>query len=304
MDLEEFRAFLAVVETGSFLAAATNLGMARATLRRRVEALEARAGVPLLERSPRGVVATESGAVLAARGRAVLQEASALVASVRELGREPVGELRVTLPVGLPPQVLAAVLAATRAAYPKLALDLRFADDPAAAPLTDADLLVHFGAAAPPGSWLSYEVLPVEERLIASAEYLRRRGAPRGVEDLAGHELFSWCAPGEDGRVWATRSGETVEVAPALICADAHLIHQCVHAGLGIGYVPDGGLPVEGAAAPVVPVLPELIGRASSLRVSVPEALASSPKLRAVVRQVQGFAEQTFGARAGAGRGA
>ena len=93
MDLEEFRAFIAVVETGSFLAAATNLNLARATLRRRVDALEARAGVPLLERSARGVVVTEAGSLLASRGRHVLQEASALIASVREIGREPVGVL-------------------------------------------------------------------------------------------------------------------------------------------------------------------------------------------------------------------
>lgn len=44
MDLEELRAFLDVVQTGSFLAAADSLGVSRTTLRRRVEALEARAG--------------------------------------------------------------------------------------------------------------------------------------------------------------------------------------------------------------------------------------------------------------------
>ena len=73
MDLEELRSFLAVVETGSFLAAATNLGVARATLRRRVDALEARAGVPLLERTARGVTVTEAGSVLMARGRQVVK---------------------------------------------------------------------------------------------------------------------------------------------------------------------------------------------------------------------------------------
>jgi DNA-binding transcriptional LysR family regulator len=124
MDLEEFRSFLAVVETGSFLAAATTLNMARATLRRRVEALEARAGVPLLERTARGVVLTEAGVLLAARGRKVMQEASALVASVREIGREPVGVLRIGLPVGLPPQALSQLFAAMRATYPRLAIQI------------------------------------------------------------------------------------------------------------------------------------------------------------------------------------
>lgn len=290
MDLEEFRAFLAVAETGSFLAAANNLNVARATLRRRVEALEARAGVPLLERSARGVVLTEAGSVLAAKGRSVLQEASALIASVREIGREPVGVLRVVLPVGLPPHAISGALAAMRATYPRLMLQIRLCEVPGDEALADTDLVVHFGAGPLPGSWLSYEVLRMREWLIASADYLRRRGTPAKVADLAGHELLSWCAPGEDGRVWPTRGGEPVEVDPVLVCADVHLIRQCVISGLGIGYVPDALLPDPGVPdGTIVPVLAAEVGRERSLHLAVPTALASSPKLRAVVKQIQEF---------------
>lgn len=291
MDLEEFRAFIAVAETGSFLAAANNLNVARATLRRRVEALEARAGVPLLERSARGVVLTEAGSVLAVKGRSVLQEASALVASVREIGREPVGVLRVLLPVGLPPHALAGVLAGMRATYPRLMLQVRFCEVPGDEALADTDLVVHFGGVGPlPGSWLSYEVMKTREWLIASTDYLQRRGTPTKVADLAGHELLSWCAPGEDGRVWPTRSGEPLEVDPMLVCADVHLIRQCVIAGLGIGYVPDAMLPDPGVPyGAIVPVLSEEVGRERSLHLAVPTALAHSPKLRAVVKQIQEF---------------
>lgn len=295
MDLEEFRAFLAVAETGSFLAAAVNLNVARATLRRRVEALEARAGVPLLERSARGVVLTEAGALLAARGRAVVQEASSLVASVREIGREPVGVLRVLLPVGLPPHAMALLFAAMRSLYPKLMMQARFAEEPGDAALTDIDLVVHFGVGPLPGSWLSYEVMRTRERLIASADYLQRRGTPTKVEELAGHELLSWCAPGEDGRVWPTRTGEALEVDPALVCADVHLIRQLVLLGQGIGYVPDAQLPDPGVPdGTIVPVLPEVVGRDRSLHMAVPTALANSPKLRAMVKQIQAFAARSF----------
>ena len=122
MDLEELRAFLTVAETGSFLAAEQRLGMPRATLRRRVEALEARAGVPLLHRSRQGVSLTVAGMSLAERGGLVAQEAAALVASVRELGREPAGLLRVQLPPGMPPQILAQLFAAIRATWGKLSV--------------------------------------------------------------------------------------------------------------------------------------------------------------------------------------
>lgn len=298
MDLEEFRSFLAVVETGSFLAAATNLGVARATLRRRVDALEARAGVPLLERSARGVLVTEAGALLAARGRLVVQEASALVASLRELGREPVGSLRVLLPVGLPPHALAPLYAALRGAYPRLSIQLRHCDHAVGDLLDDVDLVVHFAAVGPTGPWLSYEVLHVREWLVASPDYLARRGVPTSIEALMGHELLTWAPPGEDSRLLPTLTGEGFEVEPSLITTDIHLIRQCVLAGLGIGFIPDAGLPDPGVADTVlVPVLPELVGRERTLHVAVPAALAESPKLRAVVHNIRTFAEHVARAR-------
>lgn len=122
MDLEELQAFLHVVKHGSFHAAAEATGMPRTTLRRRVESLQARSGVPLLESNRQGVVLTEAGRALAGRGQAMVEEASALVSSIREIGREPSGLLRLVLPVGLPPHHMAPIFASIRSMYPRLRL--------------------------------------------------------------------------------------------------------------------------------------------------------------------------------------
>ena len=103
MDLEETRAFLAVLDHGSFKAAAERVRQPRATLRRRVEALEARAGVSLFERSRSGVCPTPAGNLFARQARVMLRETNTLLAALREIGDEPTGELRVGVPVGLPP---------------------------------------------------------------------------------------------------------------------------------------------------------------------------------------------------------
>ena len=102
MDLEELRLFLAVAQHGAFNAAADSLGVPRSTLRRRVDALEARARTPLLNRTAQGIALTEAGKVLAERGRTMLEGASALLDSISEVGVEPVGILRVVMPVGPP----------------------------------------------------------------------------------------------------------------------------------------------------------------------------------------------------------
>lgn len=292
MDLEELRAFLDVAETGSFLAAAEALGVSRTTLRRRVEALEARAGVALLKSTRTGILLTEAGEVLAQRGRIMMQETSALLASIREVGRAPAGLLRVVLPVGLPPHLLTPLFGLLRTRYPLLRVQASFSDDPLGEPLDNVDMAVHFGEDSPKGPWLSHVVLSAHEGLIASADYLRRRGTPRSVEQLRDHELFSWAAPGEDACLWPMRGGLSFRVEPALIAPDIHLIRSCCLAGQGIGRVPGVALAeVMGAEEGLVPVLPEVVGRERAIRISVPEALSEIPKIKLVLGHIRDFLE-------------
>lgn len=291
MDLAELRAFIAVVEAGSFLGAARALGVSRTTLRRQVGSLEARAGVPLLEGAQSGVRPTEAGHALARQGRTMMEEASALLASIRELGHEPTGTLRVVLPVGLPPHVLTPLFAALRRAYPRLGVHCRFSNDPLGEALVDIDIAVHFGQDAPRGQWISHIVLRPREWLIASRDYLALRGTPRSIEDLAQHDLFAWQAPGEDARVWRTLKGTPFTVQPALVASDIHFIRHCCISGLGIGLLPDALLPDPGLDPDLlVPVLPDLVGQERAVRVSVPAALAEIPKVRMVVERVRRFA--------------
>lgn len=292
MDLEELRAFLSVVETGSFLAAERSLNVPRATLRRRVDSLEARAGVPLLNRTRLGVGPTDAGAVLAARGRLMVLEATALVSSIRELGREPSGTLRVLLPVGLPPEVLVTLFSALRQAHPRLSVQVRFSDDPVGGLLDGIDLAMHFGDRSPPGPWTSYEVLRVREWLIASADYLARRGTPTTLDELAAHDLLSWEAPGEDPRSWPLLTGAWIAVAPTLIATSIHFLRQCVIAGHGIALLPDAQLPDPGVAPGfMVPLMEDLVGRERAVRLVVPTALADLPKIKAVIQHVRAFIE-------------
>jgi DNA-binding transcriptional LysR family regulator len=290
MDLEELRAFLAVAETGSFLTAAKSLRLSRATLRRRIDQLEARAGVPLVDRTRVGASLTEAGTVLAARGRLMVQEASALIESVREVGSEPAGTLRVLLPVGLPPHVLTPLLAHIRQRYPRLSFRLHFSDDPIGGLIENVDLAIHFGESSPPGPWVSRELVRLRVWAVASAEYLARRGTPRAVEDLAQHDLLAWESPGDDGRIWPTRRGGTFSVTPVLVTRHIHLIRQFAIAGLGIALVPDAMVPDPGVApGALMPVLPEVIGREVALRIVVPAVLSEIPRIRAMLDLLKPF---------------
>lgn len=288
MDLEALRAFLAVVETGSFVSAATTLRWARATLRRRVDELEQSAGVPLLVRTGQGATPTEAGRVLAARGREILAESAALLSSVREVGAAPSGLVRVVLPVGLPPDVLLPIYASVRAQHPKLRLSVRTSDDPVSELLHDVDVAICFGAHPPEGPWVTREILRVEERVLASPGYLEAHGTPRDVGELVERALFVWAAPAEREATLRLRRGGTRRVSPALHGSDIHFLRQCAAAGLGLVYAPDAGVPgVDGLS--LVPVLEAEVGATRSLRVVLPSALADIPRIRAVLEVAEGL---------------
>ena len=296
MDLEELRGFLAVVETGSMLGAATNLGIPRGTLRRRVDALEARAGVPLLERSAKGVTATEAGRLLAERGRRLLAEGSALLASVRELGREPGGTVRLHLPIGMPPQALVAYAELLRAMAPRLGLSVRVREDPLAGLNDEIDLALHFGEREYPPAWLAHELLSAPVRILASPEYLARHGRPPTIDALHEHPLASWVVPGRRPDQWPRLGGGSVSVRPVLVSNDAHMLRQHACAGLVLALLPDADLdPLGLSADPLIPVLEDVVGARIPLTLAVPRALAQSPRITRVVALMRQFASRSKG---------
>jgi len=295
VDLESLRAFLAVVESGSFVSAATLLRCSRASVRRRVDELEASVGTALLVRSEQGATPTRAGELLATRGREILRETSSVVASVRELAASGAGTLRIALPVGLPPKLLSLCFASVRAAQPGLRLHIRFAEDPIALLVHDLDVAVTFGDAPAEGPWVTRVVVRVPQRLLASPAYLAARGTPTSVEDLARHDLLVWEGPERVATGLPLRAGGRVSVTPTLVSSDLHTLRVLASDGLGIVYAVDGGLPADVAAGPeLVPVLDDLVGCERVLRVVMPTGLSEIPRILAALELLRAMSQPTL----------
>jgi len=106
MTLQQLRAFLAIVEFGSFRRAARELGLSQAGLTNSVQALEADLGVSLLNRTAQGVTPTDDGERLLARAQLIDREAARAVEEARRSRGDPVGSLH----VGVGPTPTAALL--------------------------------------------------------------------------------------------------------------------------------------------------------------------------------------------------
>lgn len=105
VQLRSLLALVAVVEEGSFVAAAQRLGYSRSTISHQIAQLEAAVGTALVVRGSgsRSVTVTPAGAVVVAHGRAVLRLLESAEAKVAELGREQRGVLRLRFVGSLAP---------------------------------------------------------------------------------------------------------------------------------------------------------------------------------------------------------
>lgn len=284
MDFEELRAFLAIAREGSLLGAAVALGMPRTTLRRRVEALEARLGAPLLTRDKGGAQLTEAGRALFEEGPLLMEQTQTVLSVVRQAGQRPQGRLRVALPIGMAPQALVPAFVLVRARYPDLSFRVLIHPDPISRLRDDADLALDLGFADPPGPLSARVVATLEERLVASPSYLARAGVPTRPEDLRAHTLFTWDGPGTDASELPLSSGGTLGVEPAIVAPDIHLLRSLARAGHGIAFVPDALLPEDATTAggQLVGVLDSEVRRRRQLRLVAPQVLSRTPNLRAV----------------------
>jgi DNA-binding transcriptional LysR family regulator len=284
LDLSWLEALAVTVEHGSFQTAAHKLGVSRATLRNRVEALESHVGLPLLVRTVRGVELTDAGEPFLARARALLAEAAALARFADERAGEVTGELRIRVPAGMPSLLHVLALSRMRRRYPGVRIRFEVHADPTADVESEADFVLHFCPRVTRGDFHTVRLWSFPVRLIASPAYLAERGAPRGPEELKKHALLSWVAPGEDGMRWPLRAGGWLSVDAAVCSPDIETVRGLATAGLGIAFVPDPEevLPLV-SHGDVVPVLPDVVGKELSLWILIPAARADARRTRAVV---------------------
>ncbi|ABC22804.1 LysR family transcriptional regulator [Rhodospirillum rubrum] len=124
MDLRQMRYFLAVVDAGSFSAAARALRVAQPALSQSLKRLEDEVGAALLHRLPRGTLPTEEGLLLAAEGRRLLAEWDGLGGLLRARRDDPAGDLAIGIPTSLGPVVSLAVARLVARRLPKVRLRL------------------------------------------------------------------------------------------------------------------------------------------------------------------------------------
>ncbi|GEO80938.1 LysR substrate-binding domain-containing protein [Pararhodospirillum oryzae] len=130
-DLTDLRLFLAVIEAGSITQGAARAGLSLAAASARVRGLEARLGVPLLERGRRGIEPTAAGRTLATHARGIVRQAVVLQGEMTEHAQGLGGAVRLLANTAALATFLPEALGRLLAAHPDLCLELEERPSPA-----------------------------------------------------------------------------------------------------------------------------------------------------------------------------
>ena len=196
----EMETFVAVVEGGTFSAAARALGLPVSTVSRQVSRLEERLGARLLNRTTRRVTPTDSGQSYFQRCRRIVAESREAEEEVRQIHGAPRGLLKIAAPPsGLRATAVEELVSAFLARFPEIEVELvaeaRFVDL-----IAEGYDLALRGGILRDSSLVARRLLRMRTGLVASPDYLARRGRPRRVADLARHDLLVQRAPGRQPR--------------------------------------------------------------------------------------------------------
>jgi DNA-binding transcriptional LysR family regulator len=255
--LKELTAFVRAAETGSFSKVAREFEVSQPSVSRMVASLETRIGVKLLLRTTRKVTPTDAGNVFLKRARQILGDLDDAENTAR--GADSLyGTLRVAIPVGFGIREVIPHLPAFLAQHPRLRVDLLISDRAEDLVAKGVDMALRMGPLA--DSSFGARLLVKASRLVVAAPaYLAKRGTPKTLTELSGHDCI--VGPGHSGRRgWSfTRSGAVTSVAVGgRVQADsADGVVGCAKAGLGIAVVSRWMCRSELKAGELLRILPD-----------------------------------------------
>ena len=232
--------YIRVVETGSFSRAAVELGITQPTATKAVAATEKRLGARLLHRSTRGVTTTEVGALYYERCKQIaldIDEAENL-ATLRQ--SKVGGTLRISTSAAFGRRVMVPLVLRYMAKTPQVAIDLSFDDRYVNLVEQGVDVALRMGRLA--DSSLGARYLGTNPWLMVAAPiYLKARGVPRKLADLAKHDCLIYSSvQGDDRWSLAAPAGaeQSVPVKGPLRSNNLSAVLEAARQGMGLAILP------------------------------------------------------------------
>lgn len=257
-QFRQISTFVEVVARGSLSAAARAEGIAPAMIGRRLDALEARLGVKLLQRTTRRLALTDEGAAFLEDCQRILAELEEAESAVSERSARASGHLLVSAPAGFGRQHVAPLLPSFLAEHRDVTVNLNLNDRVVDVVGEGVDVAVRI-AGLTDSNLIGVKLADNRRVVVAAPAYLKRHGTPRTPDDLVRHNCLAISSEGSQ-RGWNFRANGqtiTVKVAGNMECNDGEVLHDWALAGRGLAWrsLWEVGVAIESGR--LVPVLEE-----------------------------------------------
>jgi DNA-binding transcriptional LysR family regulator len=190
-DWDLIRTFLAAMRTGSFSAAARELGLAQPTAGRQIETLEAKTGAPLFIRSRRGLIPTPAALALLPHAEAMAAAAAALSRTSSAEAHDERGTVRLTASQLIGHEVLPPILTDFCVRYRDIQIELAVSDHNADLLRRDADIAVRMTRPTQQ-ALVARRMGVIEIGLYAQRRYVEAFGLPHTQEELTKHRSIGF----------------------------------------------------------------------------------------------------------------
>jgi len=247
--------FVEVAKASSFRRAAEVLGLPNSTVSRRIAELERDVGLRLFNRSTRRVELTEGGRLYFNNCQRIIQEAALAHQELTHLQAQPSGVIRASMPVDFSVIYLSPLLADFSSRYPGIRFNLDLTPSQADLVGDPVDVAIRMG---PPKdqSLIARPNARLGTVLVASPDYLQRRGAPAQPQDLLVHDCLRmkdapWTLIHRDG------ASLSIDVQGQFVANSRGLLQQLALSGQGIVQTADSWVQADLAAQRLVRVLPD-----------------------------------------------
>jgi DNA-binding transcriptional LysR family regulator len=235
--LDELKVFVTILDTGSLRAAARRLHRSAPSVTRSLAAIEERVGMRLVQRTTRHLAPTEAGRRLADRAQQLLADYGAILGEASEANPATLrGHLRVTAPTVFGRRHISPIVGSFVDLHPGIRVELVLSDRNFDLIDDGFDVAVRIGRLAE-SRLVARRVGEVRRILVASPDYVSRKGNPRRPGDLHRHEIV-YCSVLSLPLEWRFRSkgrDQVVRLAPRVMLNDIEASVLAVKAGRGIG---------------------------------------------------------------------
>ena len=294
--------FSALVRGGSLSATARELGITTAAISKRLSQMEARLGVPLINRTTRRMSLTADGELYLEHARKILDDIDNMAHSLGLSKSTPSGLLRVNATLGFGRSQIAPIISRFVRKYPGVEVRLQLSVDPP--PLSEDlfDVCIRFGP--PPDARIIARHIAANRRLLcASSAYLARHGEPRAPGDLARHNFIS-IRQGEEAygvlRLARGRGGavESVKVRGNLTTNDGEVAVNWALEGHGILMRAEWDIERYLRSGRLVALLPQYHTPNADIHAVYPQRHQATARVRAFVDFVALSLSRTAGSAA------